>query len=148
MNRDVNVLLPAMGDGWTSYHRGRHGENQWGTRQTIAKVLRLAYYWHMLHPDLPVQIGHISKHWGGPFHPHKQHASGFDVDIRPFRTDGLSLPTTVWETAYAEPVTHEFVRLLHKVGKPLLVVWNDPHSLRAGLSIEGPHHNDHLHVRF
>lgn len=148
MNKDVNVLLPSHGDGWSSYQRGRHGENQWGNRHTITKLLKVAYYWNMSHPVHPIQVGHISKHWGGPFHPHKQHSSGYDVDIRPFRADGLHLPVTVTDSAYSGPVTKDFLELLWKVGKPLLVVWNDQQSITAGLSIEGPHHSDHLHIRF
>lgn len=148
MNANVSVCLPSHGNGWTTFHRGQHGENQYGTEQTIGKVLKVAYYWYLLHPDRPIQVGHISKQQGGPFPPHDTHAHGLDVDIRPMRDDGLNLPVSVFESAYSWLLTQELLRLLDKVGKPRLVLFNGPESLNSGLSYPGPRHHDHVHIRF
>lgn len=144
----IDKLLPAHGDGWTTYYRGRHGEYQYGTSNTIGILLNLAYHWYMRHPTHPIQIGHISLKGGGKFPPHITHQEGRDVDLRPFRDDGLNLPVHMHDRAYSPSLTVAFLELVHRVAKPIQVLHSGPLCVQKGLSRAAPGHENHIHIRF
>lgn len=144
----VDTRLSSPGTGYVSYKAGVNGANQFGRASTIVAIQGLGAAWFALHPDVPMQIGHISLKGGAVFKPHKGHRKGIDVDVRPFRSDKALAPAT-WNSAkYSQELTLRFARLVTGTFPGVVIFFNDPDLIKLKLTKKLKGHDDHLHIRF
>jgi peptidoglycan hydrolase-like protein with peptidoglycan-binding domain len=142
----IDALLPDGGRGYRTY--GRDGNDQFGLSSTIRNLQSLGEAWADRHPDINIFIGDISKRNGGPFSPHSSHKDGRDVDLRPFRHNGVPGPVEVGNPAYDHVLTRELVLLIREMFPGVKILFNDPVLINANLTRFFAGHHNHLHVRF
>jgi peptidoglycan hydrolase-like protein with peptidoglycan-binding domain len=146
-NKDIDSVLPMSGEGFRTYNREPQGADQFGTQLTVNALIALAKAWFLIHPEVPIQFGDMSRRFGGKFPPHKSHQSGRDADVRPIRKDNQMAAITMTEAQYDSKRTEEFVRLVLKMFPGATIFFNDPKIVSKGLTKPlGGHHN-HLHIR-
>lgn len=135
------VLLPqSSGNGYYSYEPAT---NQYGSSATIQAVLDVGRQWRQNQPDLAFGVGDISLQGGGKMPGHNTHQHGTDVDLRPLRKDGRSLPVAIHDSAYSRPQTELLVRAFLAHANVKNVLFND--TSIPGV-IQWPGHDNHLHV--
>lgn len=154
-NVEIDIVLPERGEGFRTFLREPGGATQFGTQLTINALIDLARHWFLMHPEVPIQFGHISRRGGGPFFStvnpgklaHKSHKDGRTVDIRPIRKDNVMAATDINSNSYDPARTKELVMLIRQKHPKVDIIFNDPNLLKAKVTrfLEG-HHN-HLHVR-
>ncbi|MET7696182.1 penicillin-insensitive murein endopeptidase [Streptomyces sp. NPDC005485] len=141
----VSFQLPASGPGFRASGRPAH---RFGRPETGRALLAVAAAWSRAHPKGPVlDIRDLSRSGGGPLPGHVSHRLGFDVDIRPVKSNGRQGPLSWRRPGYSRALTQELVDLLR--GNQVLPVhaifFNDP-EVRGVRPLKG--HDNHLHVRF
>jgi len=154
-NTEVDTLLPERGEGFQTFLREPGGATQFGTQLAINALMDLAKSWFLIHPEVPIQFGHISRKGGGPFFStvnpgklaHETHKDGRTVDIRPIRKDNKMASTNFRESDYDPVRTRELVMLIREKHPKVDIIFNDPKFLKAKLSRKFKGHDDHLHVR-
>jgi peptidoglycan hydrolase-like protein with peptidoglycan-binding domain len=154
-NTEVDTLLPERGEGFQTFLR-EGGSTQFGTQLAIRALMDLAKSWFLIHPEVPLQFGHISRKGGGKFFSsvkpgtlaHETHRDGRTVDIRPIRKDNVMASTNFHESNYDPVRTREFVMLLREKHPKVDIIFNDPKFLKAKLTRKFKGHDDHLHVHF
>jgi peptidoglycan hydrolase-like protein with peptidoglycan-binding domain len=144
----VDALLPASGLGHTTYNREVGGADQFGRASTIRHIQQLGELWHDQHPDRDLAIGDISRKGGGPFPPHATHKDGLDVDIRPLTNNGINEPTNIGAVNFSHALTREMLLLVKDNFKVEVVFFNDPLTIKEGLTHHAKGHDNHVHVRF
>lgn len=144
----IDFVLPLEGEGFTTYNREPNGADQFGTQMTINAIIALAKKWFLLHPEVRLQIGDISRKGGGTFPPHASHRKGVDADFRPIRKDNRMDPISVGEVAYDSIRTEEFVKLVLIRHPNATIFFNDQRLINKGLTKSAVGHHNHLHVRF
>ncbi|MEZ5429024.1 MAG: peptidoglycan-binding protein [Pyrinomonadaceae bacterium] len=147
-DKTIDSVLPIGGEGFTTYNREPNGADQFGTQLTVNALIALGKEWNLIHPEVPLQFGDMSRRWGGPFKGHKSHRSGRDVDMRPIRKDNQLAAVTVNQTAYDSKRTEEFVKLLRKKHSGVTIFFNDPNLTKKGWTKKLAGHDNHLHIRF
>ena len=147
-NNEIDVVLPINGKGFATYNREPQGADQFGTQLTINAIISLAKDWFLMHPDVPLQFGNISRHGGGKFPPHKSHQKGRDVDVRPIRKDNQMAAVTINEAAYDAKRTEDLVKLLRGKFPGIKILFNDKNLVAKGLTKKFPGHDNHLHITF
>ena len=148
-NIKANVLIPARGRGFITYNRD--GNDQFGTARTIENIQTIAKIWHKNNPNIPIQIGDISRKGGGSFRPiHASHKNGIDVDIRPIRKDGKPLPLNIQNNPNAldRDKMRELIKVIRQVNPNAIIYFNDPVLIKEGLTTFMKGHFNHIHVRF
>jgi conjugal transfer mating pair stabilization protein TraG len=145
-NSDIKVVLPESGDGFATYNREPDGVDQVGTQKTIDFLVDLGQSWAKV-DTVPFQVGDISRAGGGPFPPHKAHQSGKEADIRPFRKDGHMEPCDINNPEYNSDETRKFVELVRSKEPQVVVFFNDPVLIAAGLTQFLKGHDNHLHIK-
>ncbi len=151
---EINTILPERGDGFRTFLREPGGATQFGTEQTINALTDLAREWFLIHPEVPLQYGHISRKGGGPFistvNPgklaHKTHKNGRNIDIRPIRKDDLMAATAINESNYDPARTKELVLLIKRKHPGASIFFNDPILTKLGLTKAVSGHHNHLHL--
>ncbi len=154
-NVAVNVLLPERGDGFRTFLREPGGATQFGTQLAINALIDLAATWFLIHPEVPLQYGHISRKGGGPFFStvkpgklaHKSHKDGRTVDVRPIRKDNIMAATDIHNAEYDPVKTRELVELIRKKHPKADIIFNDPKCIKAKLTRPLKDHDNHLHVQ-
>lgn len=144
----VETVLPERGIGYVTYNREPGGRDQVGRASTIRSIERLGEAWSQLRPTTPFAVGDISRRGGGPFPPHKSHKDGCDVDFRPLTNNGVNEPTNTGSTNYSHARTRELILLIREKFSPEVIFFNDPLTIKEGLTRPAPGHDNHLHVRF
>lgn len=144
----VDTVLPASGIGFTTYNREPGGADQFGRASTVRHIQELGELWSAQHPSRPVAIGDISRKGGGPFPPHATHKDGLDVDMRPLTNNGINEPTNIGAANYSHEQTRELILLIRGNFNIELIFFNDPLTIREGLTRRAKGHGNHLHVRF
>lgn len=160
---EVNTQLPRDHEGMTS-KPGSPPDEQWGRRNVIERLQRVADEWHRRYPGGPrIQIGDISREGGGVFPPHASHHEGRDVDIRVFRNDGVEggINILTEPNLYDRDRTRELIEVLRDESNGALewVMLDDPVLIEENLvrptyrpTRNNPHpprvHVRHMHVRF
>jgi peptidoglycan hydrolase-like protein with peptidoglycan-binding domain len=147
-NTNINKVLEINGEGYTTYNREPGGADQFGTEMTINRIEDLGRKWFLLHPEVLLQFGDISRKGGGSFPPHGSHKNGRDVDVRPIRKDNRTDPISVGEVQYDTIRTEEFVKLVRSRHPTALILFNDDRLIKKGLTKFTPGHHNHLHIRF
>ena len=147
-NTNINKVLEANGEGYTTYKREPGGADQFGTEMTINRIEDLGRKWFLLHPEVLLQFGDISRRGGGAFPPHSSHKNGRDVDVRPIRKDNRIDPISVGEIQYDSIRTEEFVKLVRSRYPNVMVLFNDDRLIKKGLTAHAKGHSNHLHIRF
>lgn len=155
-NVEVNVVLPERGDGFRTFLREPGGATQVGTQLTINALIDLAREWFLMHPEVPIQFGHISRRGGGPFFStvnpgklaHQTHKDGRTVDIRPIRKDNVMAATDINSSSYDPAKTKELVTLIRQKHPKVDIIFNDPDLTKAKVTRFFKGHHNHLHVRF
>jgi len=143
----VDVMLPSIGEGYKTY--SDDGNDHFGLASTIRALQDIARLWKQKHPDILLQIGDISRKGGGSFLPvHKSHRNGVDVDVRPIKKDGSEGGVHMNDTRYSHELTKELVQIARQLHPGMMILFNDPKLIRAGLTRPFPGHSDHLHFRF
>ena len=142
----IDTLLRDGGRGYRTYNRD--GTDQFGLASTIRNIEILAEAWADRHPDINIFVGDISRRNGGRFPPHSSHKDGRDVDLRPFRHNGVPGPVEVGNPAYDHALTRELVLLIRELFPGVKVLFNDPVLIKANLTRFFAGHHNHLHVRF
>ena len=145
---DVDTVLPMDGEGYTTYNREPNGADQFGTPLTINRIISLSKNWFLLHPEVRLQFGDISRKGGGFFKGHASHRNGRDVDVRPIRKDNRMEPISVGEVAYDTIRTEEFVKLVRSRHPNVVIFFNDDRLIKKGLTGHAKEHDNHLHIRF
>ncbi|HSS18942.1 MAG TPA: peptidoglycan-binding protein [Pyrinomonadaceae bacterium] len=154
-NVEVNTILPERGDGFRTFLREPGGATQFGTQLTINALIDLAASWFLVHPEVPLQYGHISRKGGGDFFStvnpgklaHATHKDGRTVDIRPIRNDNVMAATDFHNSEYDRAKTKELVLLIRSKHPQVDIIFNDPKFIQAGLTRQFKGHDNHLHVR-
>ena len=154
-NVEINVILPERGEGFRTFLREPGGATQFGTQLTINALIDLAHSWFLIHPEVPIQFGHISRKGGGPFFStvnpgklaHKTHKDGRTVDIRPIRKDNAMAATDFNSSNYDAGRTKELVLLIREKHPKVDIIFNDPNLIKAKLTRFFDGHHNHLHVR-
>ncbi len=144
----IDFVLPMDGEGFTTYNREPNGADQFGTELTINAIIALAKKWFLLHPEVRLQIGDISRRGGGAFPPHASHKKGVDADFRPIRKDNRMDAVSVGDVAYDTIRTEEFVKLVLSRHPNAMIFFNDQRLIDKKLTKHAAGHNNHLHVRF
>ena len=147
-NTDINTVLPMDSEGYTTYNREPNGADQFGTAMTINRVMDLGRKWFLLHPEVRLQFGDISRRGGGAFPPHGSHKNGRDVDVRPLRRDNRMDAVSVGEVQYDSIRTEEFVKLVRSRYPGVAIFFNDTRLINKGLTAHCKNHHNHLHIRF
>ncbi|HEV7645972.1 MAG TPA: peptidoglycan-binding protein [Pyrinomonadaceae bacterium] len=143
----IDVVLPMRGDGFQTYNREPNGADQVGTAMTINAIIALAQAWFLLHPEILLQIGDISRRGGGNFPPHASHKLGKDFDVRPLRKDNRMDPITISEVAYDTVRTEEAIRLVLSRHPNATIFFNDARLINKNLTKHAAGHHNHFHVR-
>jgi len=154
-NVDVNTVLPERGEGFRTFLREPQGATQFGTQLAINALIDLAHSWFLIHPEVPIQYGHISRKGGGPFFSnvnpgtlaHQSHKDGRTVDIRPIRKDNAIAATEISSNDYDPVRTKELVMLIREKHPKVDIIFNDPNFIKAKLTRFFKGHHNHLHVR-
>lgn len=151
-NGEPNAIaweLPASGLGFRTYNRESYGD-QFGTKETIERLIQIGEQWHAIEPNIDLQFGDISRLYGGRFvNPltgkteHASHRDGRAVDMRPIRKDGEYQPTVVGWSSYSRELTEKFLRLIYKKSR---VYFNDKDLRAKGLCQYAKGHDNHLHI--
>lgn len=144
-NHHVSVQVPVQGNGFRAYGDRHH---QYGTQRTIDAISDISQAWAQLHPNLPVQVGEISRNGGGPLPPHHSHRRGTDFDVRPFRIDRRPAPVDRRSPDYDRNATVDFLRFVRHRYPDALILFNDPVAIRQGFSRHWAGHDNHIHIRF
>lgn len=132
-------LLPRKGAGFRTY--GRDGNDQFGTESTIARIMDLAEKFEPI-----LEIGNISRYYGGQHLPHKSHKTGKQIDIRPIRKDGKTGEGLTYHSpTYSQKLTQEFVNLAKKTYPGITILFNGP-KIKGVRAFAG--HDNHLHLDF
>lgn len=147
-NTNIDTVLPIDGEGYTTYKREPGGADQFGTSMTINRIMDLGRKWFLLHPEVFLQFGDISRRGGGAFPPHASHRNGRDVDVRPIRKDNRMDPISVGEVQYDSIRTEEFVKLVRSRFPGVTIFFNDSRLISKGLTAHAKGHHNHLHIRF
>ena len=150
---EVNILLPERGEGFQTFLREVGGAAQFGTQAMINALIDLARAWFLIHPEVPLQYGHISRKGGGPFWSsvnkgelaHKTHRDGRNVDIRPIRKDNHPGPTDINQSSYDPARTKELVLLMKQKHPGCTIYFNDPKLVNLRLTRKVKNHHHHLH---
>ncbi len=145
VNPAIDRVMPESGPGFRTYNREPGGADQYGLDSTVDFFVELGDEWEDRH-EVPFQVGDISRRGGGPFPPHVTHRNGNDVDLRPFRRDGEMAPTDIFDLAYDQDATREFVELVKERNPRAIVLFNDPQLIDEGLTRYSRGHYNHLHV--
>jgi murein endopeptidase len=143
---NVNIQLPASGQGYYSYSAKRN--KQFGLAKTIQAIQAIGKIWFDNHSRGPlIGVGNISLNGGGLMHPHKSHQRGLDVDFQLLRKDGARVGARYQDSAYSRSRTQELVNTIRSNGvlQVDLIFFNDS-SVTGVQPWSG--HDDHLHVRF
>jgi peptidoglycan hydrolase-like protein with peptidoglycan-binding domain len=143
----IASVLPERGPGFQTYNREPGGGDQVGTLSTISAVVALGGAWLLLQPEIPIQVGDISRAGGGPFPPHVAHRRGREVDLRPMRNDGLLAPTTIDDASYDPGLTEALVDLVRATHDGVTILFNDPRLVEAGKARRSGGHHNHLHLK-
>jgi hypothetical protein len=154
-NVEINVVLPERGEGFRTFLREPEGATQCGTQLTINALIDIAHSWFLIHPEVPIQFGHISRRGGGPFFStvnpgklaHATHKDGRTVDIRPIRKDNAIAATEISSSSYDPVKTKELVMLIREKHPKVDIIFNDPKFIKAKLTRFFKGHHNHLHVR-
>jgi hypothetical protein len=154
-NVEINVILPERGEGFRTFLREPGGATQVGTQLTINALIDLAREWFLIHPEVPIQFGHISRRGGGPFFStvnpgklaHQTHRDGRTVDIRPIRKDNVMAATDINSNHYDPEKTKELVRLIRQKHAKVDIFFNDPNLTKTKATKFVKGHHNHLHVR-
>ena len=154
-NTEVNTVLPERGDGFRTFLREPEGATQFGTQLAINALIDLARAWFLIHPEVPIQYGHISRRGGGPFFStvnpgklaHQSHKDGRTVDIRPIRRDNAMAATEISSNSYDPVKTKELVMLIREKHPKVKILFNDPQLTKANLTKKFTGHHNHLHVQ-
>jgi peptidoglycan hydrolase-like protein with peptidoglycan-binding domain len=153
-NVHVNKILPDGGQGFKTFLREPGGATQFGTEKTINQLIALASAWNLVHPEVDIQYGHISREGGIPFFSsvnpgklaHATHRDGRTVDIRQIRKDNAMEPTNLDSSSYDQERTRELVLLIRARHPGVKILNNDDDFITAGLTRFFKGHRDHLHV--
>jgi len=137
--------VPASGIG---YYRSGNPAIEYGNLVVISELIQFAAQWHQLHPDNDIGIGEMSDNLGRSIPPHKSHMFGLRADIRPMRNDGAHAPVTFRDAAYNQGLTIELIRGLKALPHVKNILFNDPKTIRMGLTLYWVGHDNHLHVNF
>jgi peptidoglycan hydrolase-like protein with peptidoglycan-binding domain len=150
----IDVQLPERGEGFRTFLR-ENGTTQYGMEKGIKALIELARAWIQIHPEVPLQYGHISRKGGGPFFStvnmgklaHQTHQDGLTVDVRPIRKDNQMEGVSIGESPYDRPRTRQLVELIRqKHPNVRRIFFNDDAFIQAQLTRRADGHNDHLHV--
>ena len=144
----VDSVLPESGIGYTTYNREPGGADQVGRAATIRHIQELGELWSAKHPSRPIAIGDISRRGGGPFPPHATHKDGLDVDMRPLTNNGVNEPTNTGAANFSHEQTRELILLIKNNFDIEVVFFNDPLTIKEGLTRHAKGHENHVHVRF
>jgi peptidoglycan hydrolase-like protein with peptidoglycan-binding domain len=147
-NPEINTVLPVNGEGFTTYNREPNGADQYGTALVINAIVALAREWFLLHPEILLQFGDISRKGGGEFEGHSSHKNGREVDVRPLRRDNRLDPVSVGEIAYDSIRTEELVKLILSRHPKATIFFNDQRLINKKLTKQAAGHHNHLHIRF
>jgi peptidoglycan hydrolase-like protein with peptidoglycan-binding domain len=150
----IDVQLPERGEGFRTFLR-ENGTTQYGTEKGIKALIELARAWIQIHPEVPLQYGHVSRKGGGPFFStvsmgdlaHQTHQDGLTVDVRPIRKDNQMESVDIGESKYDRVRTKELVQLIRQRHPNVRrIFFNDETFIQAHLTRRADGHNDHLHV--
>jgi peptidoglycan hydrolase-like protein with peptidoglycan-binding domain len=150
----IDVQLPEKGEGFRTFLR-ENGTTQYGTEKAIKALIELAGAWIQIHPEVPLQYGHISRKGGGPFFStvnmghlaHQTHKDGLTVDVRPIRKDNQMRSVDIGESQYDRARTKELVQLIRQRHPNVRrIFFNDATFIQAHLTRRADGHDDHLHV--
>jgi peptidoglycan hydrolase-like protein with peptidoglycan-binding domain len=144
----VDTVLPESGIGFTTYNREPGGADQFGRAATIRHIQELGELWFAKHPSRPIAIGDVSRKGGGPFPPHATHKDGLDVDMRPLTNNGVNEPTNTGAANFSHEQTRELILLVKNNFDIEVVFFNDPLTIKEGLTRHAKGHENHVHVRF
>ncbi len=144
----IDFVLPLEGAGFTTYNREPNGADQFGTELTINAIIALAGRWFLLHPEVRLQVGDISRKGGGKFPPHASHQKGIDADFRPIRRDNRMDPISVGEVQYDTIRSEEFILLALSRHPNATIFFNDQRLINKGLTKHAKGHDNHIHIRF
>lgn len=134
----------STGLGW--YHYSDDGNDDWGTANVIAQLIKVAKDWYYSVGWPRIGIGDISREHGGSFPPHSTHKDGLDTDIRPMRNDGVE-GATLWNWgSYSRSLTRLLLQMLWDTGMVSRILFNDPTLISEGLCTSASGHDNHLHV--
>lgn len=147
-NKEIDSVLPINGEGFTTYSREENGADQFGTQLTINSLITLSKAWFLMHPEVRLQFGDMSRRWGGKFPPHTSHQSGRDVDVRPIRKDNQMAAVTIAQSDYDANRTEEFVKLVRSKFSGVTIFFNDPKLIAKSWTKKAAGHDNHLHIRF
>lgn len=147
-NKEIDSVLPISGEGFTTYSREENGADQFGTQLTINSIIALSKAWFLMHPEVRLQYGDMSRRWGGKFPPHASHQNGRDVDVRPIRKDDQMAAVTIAQSAYDGKRTEEFVKLVRDKFPGATIFFNDTKLIAKGWTKKAKGHDNHLHIRF
>jgi hypothetical protein len=144
----VETVLPEKGVGFVTFNREPGGRDQFGRASTVRAIQQLGELWHDRHPTVPIAIGDMSRRGGGPFPPHASHTDGRDAHIRPLTNNGRNEPTNINAANFSHALTRELILLIRETFNPEVIFFNDPLTIREGLTRRASGHHNHLHVRF
>ncbi len=134
------VLLPPLsGNGYYSYSPLAQ---QYGTQRTIDTIVRICQDWFRNQRCL-VGIGDMSFPDGHAMRPHKGHADGKCIDLRPLRKDRINSPVSIHSASYDRASTDLLVRSLLAHANVSKILFNDSriHGVKRSAG-----HDNHLHV--
>ncbi len=134
----------SSGTGW--YHYYDDGNDDWGTANVIAQLLKVARDWYYQVGSPRIGISDTSREHGGYFPPHQTHRDGLDTDIRILRNDGKEASTKWYWSSYSRSLTRLLLQMLWDTGMVSRVLFNDPTLINEGLCTYYDGHDDHLHV--
>jgi RHS repeat-associated protein len=138
--------IPASG---TGFYRSGRPQVSYGNLEVLASLIEFASDWNDAHPDDPIGFGEMSNKYGQTVAPHVSHKLGLRIDIRLFRNDHARDGVSYTDTAnYNQALTIELIRGLRALPHVNNILFNDPVTRAANLTIYHEGHDNHLHVNF
>lgn len=124
------------------YKQPARGAYQYPHPVMMTALLRVACTWQS-RDRRRIGIGDISLAGGIQTPDHSSHKSGLEVDIRPFRKDGLERPVRWWDAQYDREATEALIELFRSLAPVSRILFNGP-----GIPFvrKADRHDDHFHV--
>lgn len=129
-----------------------NGEADWGTASAVGQLEAGAAAFAES-GNGPLPVGDLGFEHGGDIPGHGSHDVGLDADVWPIRTDDAQCDgdRITWRDAeYDREATRQLAEDLRAAapGHVVLIFFNDPELIAAGLTTEYPNHDNHLHIRY
>jgi conjugal transfer mating pair stabilization protein TraG len=143
-----NASTPlGKGEGFYNYYTSNGQRAKFANANVVSEMKNSSAGWAAMGMTA-VGVGDLGLKGGGNIPKHETHDTGRMVDVRPFRKDGKSLPTTWQSKDYDREQTRSYFSYMKGRNPGLKILFNDPVLIKEGLTQRADDHDNHGHFIF